>query len=335
MNAKERVYARINGKAVDKIPNVSLIMQFAARYIGVPYGKYVIDHRYLVDANIKCCEKFGLDMVSAISDPFRETGGFGADVVINPDDVPSCHTHLLENWFQLNKLKLYDPMENARTADRVNAIALYKSMVGNEYPICGWIEGPLAESCDLRGINEIMFDLYDEPKAVRQLMQICLEQGVRFARAQIEAGADFIGVGDAAASVIGPTLYREFVFEYEKRLVREIQSLGAKVKLHICGDITPILPLLKEVAPDMLDIDFMVDFKTAVSIMGDKTAVCGNIDPVGVILEGDQKVIDKAVVECIAHMDERSFMSSGCEIPKFTSLENMLAFKSAVERYSL
>ena len=52
-------------------------MTFAAKFIKVPYIKYVSDYRYLVEGNIACCEKFGIDMVSAISDPFREAHGFG------------------------------------------------------------------------------------------------------------------------------------------------------------------------------------------------------------------------------------------------------------------
>ncbi|MDP4092979.1 MAG: uroporphyrinogen decarboxylase family protein [Bacillota bacterium] len=334
MNAKERVYAQMEGRPVDRIPNLSLIMQFAARYINVPYGKYVTDYRYLVDANIKCCEKFGLDMVSAISDPFRETAAFGADVLIKEDDVPLCPEHFLDSWTKMDKLVRFDPMGNARTADRINAIRLYKTTVGDEYPICGWIEGPVAESCDLRGINQLMYDLYDEPDAVRELLQICLEQGIQFAEAQIQAGADFIGIGDAAASVIGPVLYKEFAFEYQKQLVSKVQKMGAKVKLHICGDINPILPLLKEVAPDMLDIDFMVDFKSAVKIIDNKIALCGNINPVSTILEGNEKTIDKSVGNCIADMNNKSFISSGCEIPKYTSTENMLVFKNSIDIYS-
>ena len=95
MNSIERVEKRLRREPVDRVPNLNIIMQFAARYIGVPYGKYCTDHRYLVDGNIKCCREFGIDMVSAISDPFRETSGLGGNVVILEDDVPRCTDSLI------------------------------------------------------------------------------------------------------------------------------------------------------------------------------------------------------------------------------------------------
>ncbi len=68
------------GKLVDKIPNLNILMLFAAKFIGVPYKKYVTDYGYLVEGNIKSCDKFGIDVLSTISDPFRETFDFGANV---------------------------------------------------------------------------------------------------------------------------------------------------------------------------------------------------------------------------------------------------------------
>ena len=88
-----------------------------------------------------------------------------------------------------------------------------------------------------------------------------------FAKAQVDAGADFIGVGNAVASLIGPSLYEEYAFAYDKAIVDYVHSLGAKVKLHICGNITALLPQLREVAPDILDLDWMVDYKTAADMM--------------------------------------------------------------------
>ena len=49
---------------------------------------------------------------------------------------------------------------------------------------------------------------------------------VAFARAQVEAGADLIGVGDAAASLIGPRLYEPFVLPYETEAGRRDQGDG-------------------------------------------------------------------------------------------------------------
>lgn len=330
MNQFERVMNRMEGKPVDRIPNANIIMQFAAREIGIKYSGYVSDFRKLVEANIICCEKYGIDLVSTISDPFREVADRGGAVHILSDDVPSCHEFLIKEMSDLKNLKLADPVTSPRMGDRVKACALYKKEAGKQFPILGWVEGPMAEACDLRGINEIMMDLYDSPEFIDDLMRNCNEQAVLFAQAQVNAGADIIGIGDAAASLIGPELYKAHVFEREKELIGAIHKMGAKVKLHICGNITALLPWLADTGADMIDIDTPVDFAEAGRILGGRAAYCGNVDTVKVMLQGTPEEVYKSVLSCAASGGAKLFLAAGCEIPKHTPQENLLAFRAAV-----
>ena len=86
-----------------------------------------------------------------------------------------------------------------------------------------------------------MLDFIDDPPFVRDLFDFVLEMALRFGKAQADAGADLIGVGDAAASLVGPRIYEEFVLPYEKRLVDGLHAMGVKVRLHICGNTRRIL----------------------------------------------------------------------------------------------
>jgi len=331
MNQYERVMNRIEGKPVDRIPNTNIIMQFAAREIGVKYGDYVTDYRKLVEGNIVCCEKYGIDMVSTISDPFREVADRGGAVRILTDDVPACHEFLIKELGDLKKIRIVDPSITPRMADRIKACRLFKSEAGKQFPILGWIEGPMAEACDLRGINEIMTDLFDSPEFIDDLLRNCNEQAIRFAQAQVDAGADIIGVGDAAASLIGPDLYMTHVFEREKELIEAIHKMGAKVKLHICGNITALLPFLPDTGADIIDIDQLVDFAEAGEILGDRVAYAGNVDTVKTMLQGTPQNVYDNVQACAANGGTKLFLQAGCEVPKFTPGENLLAFMEAVK----
>ena len=82
--------------------------------------------------------------------------------------------------------------------DRVSAAALFRDRLQGRRLIEGWIEGPMAEAADLRGINTLMLDFYDDPQFVRDLFDFVLELELRFAKAQVDAGAESIGIGDAA-----------------------------------------------------------------------------------------------------------------------------------------
>lgn len=307
-------------------------MTFAAKYIDVSYSKYVTDYRYLVEGNIKCCEEFGIDMVSAISDPCREGNDLGAKINIPHDDVPYFDSNLIDDYHKLNSLEVVNPLSGERMLDRIKAVELFKKEVGKAYPILGWVEGAFAEACDLRGMNNTMLDIYENTEELQQLLEICTKQAIRFAEEQIKAGADFIGIGDAAASLIGPENYKKFALPYEKRIIEAIHALDAQVKLHICGNINPLLELLVDTKADIIDLDWMVDFKKAVEVFSGKAAANGNFDPVGVLMQGSTQKVKEAVKACIKVGDDTTFISAGCEVPASTTYENMYAVNALLYR---
>ena len=326
MTSLERLNARLAGKAVDKIPNMNIFMSIIAREAGVSYSEYVQNYRKLVEGNLICAEKFGLDSVSAISDPVRETAAFGANVVFPENAVPYSAVPLIADDFDLSRLIRFDPLDSPRTLDRVKACELLRQKVGNDYPVIGWIEGCLAESADLRDINNLLVDLAQEEEYLPELFEIVFAQQKRFAKAQIDAGADFIGVGNAVASLIGPKLYEKYGLAWDKAIVEYIHGQGARVRLHICGNITKLLEFLVQVKPDILDIDWMVDFAHAAQVFkGTATAVSGNFNPAGAILLGGVQDVEREVRRCIAAGTETTLIAGGCEIPVNAPDENLIA----------
>jgi uroporphyrinogen decarboxylase len=221
--------------------------------------------------------------------------------------------------------------------DRLEAIKLFKKELGDQYPILGWAEGPIAEATDLRGMGKIMTDIFDSPGFTEELFDICTQQSIVFSGAQIDAGADMIGIGDAAASLIGPQIYKDMVLGYEKRVIEAIHKKGAKARLHICGNVSSILEYLPETGADIIDIDWMVDFKEANGIFKGKCAACGNFNPVNIMLNGNTDDVRTAVLSCIRDGNDTTFIAAGCEIPKMTPYENMLMVDATLkeERLSL
>ncbi|HBC87916.1 MAG TPA: hypothetical protein DCZ94_13260 [Lentisphaeria bacterium] len=90
--------------------------------------------------------------------------------------------------------------------------------------------------------------------------EVIVENAANFAKYQIDAGADIIGVGDAAASLVGSQIYEEFVFPYEKKLIDKIHSMGGLVRLHICGNMgdLPCLCADQNSKPMKVVIEFLV-----------------------------------------------------------------------------
>ncbi|HVV74211.1 MAG TPA: uroporphyrinogen decarboxylase family protein, partial [Verrucomicrobiae bacterium] len=212
-----------------------------------------------------------------------------------------------------------------RMHNGVQAVAMLKERVGQDKVVEGWIEGPMAEAADLRGINTIMLDFYDDPGFVRDLFAFVVEMELRFAREQVRAGADVIGIGDAAASLIGPQFYQEFVWSYEQQLVESIHQLGAKVRMHICGNTTRLLHGLGTLGCDIVDLDYLASMKEGREKMGPNQVLLGNVNPVSVLRNSKPAVIHHAVAECHRAAGPRFIVGAGCEVPRDTPHENLRA----------
>jgi uroporphyrinogen decarboxylase len=325
MTPKERLFARLAGQPVDKVPNLTIVMLFAAQYAGVPYGAFCADYRTLVAAQTKTAKAFGIDILSTMSDPYRECFDYGAKVRYREDDLPVCEEPLLLEAGDFQKLAAWDPMHSVRMLDRIRAIELFRENDGERYPILGWVEGAWAEFCNLTTVSEGMMMLFDEPEAVAEALAVITDQEIRCAKAQVAAGADIIGIGDAVASLISLQQYRETVMPCEKRMIDAIHAAGGKVKLHICGNITHLLPDMVALGADIVDIDYMVDYDRAMQLAQGKCAICGHINPAATILQGTVSDVEEATRFCLAHGTPTSLVSSGCEVPRMSPVENVAA----------
>lgn len=322
-NIRKNVLAP-SGLSDGRLPFHPILMMNAARLGGYTYEEFMCDYRKLVDANMKALELYGHDAVSVISDPFRETSAFGADVRFDGDSAPVA-SHIIHSYEDTLKLSVPDVYASERTLDRIKAVELFKEKLPSGFPIIGWVEGAFAETADLMGVSELMMELVLAPEHIKELMNKTLAVAKDFAAAQIKAGANIIGVGDAVCSQISSDMYREFVQESHRELFAHIHSMGALVKLHICGNITHILEDLATEDIDILDVDWMVSMGEAADKMGPDTMICGNLDPVSVVMNGTEETIREKFAEIKKSINPENWIfMAGCEIPRDTPVENML-----------
>ena len=154
--------------------------------------------------------------------------------------------------------------------------------------------------------------------------------------AQIKAGSHCIGIVDAVCSLISPDLYNEYVLPLEKALVDHAHALGAKVKLHICGNTTAILPDMILTGADIVDVDHLVgSMEKFQPLLSDNQVFAGNTDPVSVIQNGTLAQLEESVQSCFASTKGRGIVSAGCEITPETTVERLLAYSAFAHRLNI
>ncbi|MDA8426150.1 MAG: uroporphyrinogen decarboxylase family protein [Treponema sp.] len=331
MTGRQRVMALMRGQRTDAIPLMPITMSLAADQLARPYREYATDWRTLVEGQTATAERFGFDHVSAISDPCVESSDLGSKVVWFDDRPPANDEEnpLLADKSRFGGLELPVPGSRPRAANRLAAVEGLKARCGGDLIVEGWVEGPCAEAADLRGLQRLMLDFYDDPAFVNEVMDFVTAMEIDFALAQIRAGADIVGIGDAASSLVGPEIYAEFSAPRTARYIDAIHAAGGLVRLHICGDTNAILGALGGLAWDILDLDSMVDLAEARRILGPSRVLLGNADPVAVIARGDPAGVRDALARCHAAAAPAWIVGAGCELPRESppgNVEAMAAF---------
>lgn len=334
MTSKERIYAILKGDSYDRPAVTPIFMAWSANFIGRTYRDYYLDGDVLVQAQLAVTRAFNLDQISAISDPWREASAYGMEFDYPENGVGKPKDLLIKTYDDIAKVKPFD-IENAeRTKQRIESVRKMAAEVGQTHSVLGWVEGPMAEYADLRGVENSFLDLVDRPEMFIKAGEIIVQNAIAFAAAQVKAGADMIGIGDAVASLIAPDMYKKFVLPLEQKLIAAIHSArgrltaeaGAAVKLHICGNIKNHISYMAQSGADIIDVDWMVPLAKARELAGPQVTLCGNFNPAGVLFEGSPQDVAEAARQCLKTGGNKFILMPGCEVPPATPEQNIRAF---------
>jgi uroporphyrinogen decarboxylase len=203
MTGLQRTLDFLDGKPVDRPPCHPIIMRWAARYAGVNYRDFCLEYRKKCEAMIQCADDFNLDWVTVMSDPFCEASAFGLHIEYPEDDLPIDRSGHFTDLAAVRQIQPFRTFDHERTTNRIHEIREFKQQVGNRYFIVGWVEGPVAEYTDLRGVSSAAMDFLEDPDSVLKAVDVIVESALDFIKHQVEAGAHAIGIGDAFCSQIG------------------------------------------------------------------------------------------------------------------------------------
>ncbi len=330
MCSLERVRNLVAGKPVDQLPAQPMIMMLAARHIGVSFLDYTRDGRKMAEGQLKIAEDFDIDCLLTCSDPAREVvdiaGEGSIEWLLDQGPVINEERAALADKSRLRQFRVPDPFGGGRMHDRIRAIEIMRREVRGEKSVVGWVEGPLALAAELRGLSCIMTDFIDDPAFVEDLLDFTAAVAIRYADAQVEAGADTIGMSDAAASMMGPKFYAQFLHPRQKRVFQHIKQHHPHIltRQHMCGQTGPLIERMKELAVDIYELDFPVNLAEAKPRLGERV-VSGNVSTVTTLLKGTPEEVYESARQCHQTCGRYHIVGSGCEVSPLTPPENLRA----------
>lgn len=334
MTNRRRFMATLKGENTDRVCLFPLLLCFAADRAGVTYKQYATNARVMAEAQLLVQERFDLDAITVCSDAFCMSADLGGEMVYPDNKSPHLERPLITSTIDLQKLGHPDPTDKkSRMGNRVLAVAEMMKAVGGKVAVLGWVDMPFAEACSVCGVTDFMTLMMDNPVGAHSILRYLTRVVIDFALAQVQVGADMIGAGDAAASLVSPSMYSEFALPYEREVCSAIHDAGGLVKLHICGDTNNLLEEMVSSEADLFNVDHVVPLANARDVYAaHRKCFKGNLDPVAHIMRENPQQCRELARKCIQVAKGTKYMlSAGCEIPAGTPDEVFAAFCDAAK----
>jgi uroporphyrinogen decarboxylase len=332
MNGYQRIEAALAGRQPDCTPVMLHNFMMSARECGVTMRLFRQEARVVADCFVAAVERYQYDGVVVDVDTATLAGAVGVPVDFPEDEPARCCGARLGNLEMVKELQPVDLAKDRRVQVWLEATRLLKEHFRREIFIRGNCDqAPFSLACLMRSPEAWMLDLLDPRKEplLHQLLGHCAEVVRQFVRLMVEAGADMTSNGDSLASpdLIAPAMYRRFALPYESQVITSAHELGLPHVLHICGNTTRILADMVSSGADGLELDYKTDVRAAHDALKGRAAFIGNLDPVGVLLNGSpQLVVEKTRALMGLFADTPGFiLNAGCAIPPGTPAKNIRA----------
>jgi len=168
-------------------------------------------------------------------------------------------------------------------------------IVGGLFEIAWW----------LRGYDNFMLDLYNQPKIACTLFDRILKVYLELFDQYLDAIGDYVqmvmftdDIGAQTQMIIPPRLYRQYLKPRHKRLFDFIhKKTDAKLLLHTCGSVDPVINDLIEVGVDILNPvqprAYAMESTELKRKYGDRLCFHGGFDIQQVLPFGNQKEIEE------------------------------------------
>lgn len=336
MSGLERIMAVLQGKAPDRVPCVPLILNHAARVLGVSISEYNRIGKVMGKAHIAAWEKYGHDMPLMFSTTSTLAEAMGTRLYFPEDDAPWVETPVVQFPKDTARVRVADPRTDGRLPVYLEAAEICIGELGDRVPVGIIFAAPFTTAAALRGTEELIRETYKNPGLVDRLMDLALASALNMLEAVVRVGAVPVLVEPVgSASLISPVAFRKFVQPRLKQLVERAHGLGSPICLHICGKTGPVMDLMADTGADILSLD-RVDLGEVSRRVGDRCCLLGNVTPTETLLQGRPEKVMEEAREIISKTigNPRGFiLSSGCEVPINTPPENLEALVKAARLF--
>lgn len=198
----------------------------------------------------------------------------------------------------------------------------------------GYVTGPYTLAGLVMGADDAAMATVLSPEKLHRLVEVATRQIERYVELLIDAGADLIAVLEPTGMMLGPDHFRKFSTKYVERLVDRCHSTNVDTVYHVCGKTMHLIDAMVEAGVDGLSLDSAeagVDLPQVAEMVPEDVVLIGNLSPTGTLLNGTPDAVRQEVQALLDAMAPypNFVLSTGCDLPPETPLDNIQAFMEA------
>lgn len=263
------------------------------------------------------------DAMITMMDLSVEAEAIGISVIKPEDESYTVNEHPIQTFEQLQKLIVPNPQKDGRMPYWINVVK--KMKIEFECPSMAYLIGPYTLAGLLTGATNVVKNVMKKPDFLQALLEYSSRVISAYGKALIEAGADAIIMLEPTATVLSPRQFNTFSGRYVSKIIDDWE---VPTILHICGDTKNIIPEMVKTGCVGISVDSMINMTETINVIPDNILLIGNIDPVKILAYASPEELTVEVNQLLKAMSGREnfVLSSGCDLPPETNLENIALF---------
>ena len=334
------VKAAIELKKPARLPVFANSEEFDVKW----YGKYTYEEfcqsgEKMAEVWSAAIKEFDYDWAWLQVDDCFEIEPLGVGCYGKDDILRATKDYLPATKETLKSLPIIDPKRDGRMPEKLRALSLLRKKFGDSVMVVGGLAGPYSAVGLVWGLQETMITALTEPDLLAEACEFFVEQQYRYIKAQYEAGAHAVWLGDcnAFSSMLSIEQYMKFVFPPCKKLVEKVKKeMDVIIYLHNSEISIPHLLAEAQLGVDIINVGPAANIAQVRKALTGKCCFSGNLDPIEVLMRGTPNQIDKEVKRILDTCAGQGgyLFNTGEMNPRDVPVENMRAMVKAVRTYS-
>lgn len=221
----------------------------------------------------------------------------------------------------------------------MNAVSTIRNELNGTVPLIGFSGSPwtlatyMVEGGSSKDFVNIKTMVYDKPELMHALLGLLADAVADYLSAQVRAGAQALQIFDTWGGALSTAGYKEFSLKYMQRIISRLptEADGRRIPVIVfTKNGGQWLPSIADCGAQAVGVDWTTDIGAARSLIGDRVALQGNMDP-SMLYASPARIREEvgSILESYGHGSGHVF-NLGHGITPGVNPDNVTAFVDAV-----